>query len=92
MGFGMGLSERHIYDPQNGLPACVGLYQAKPASYLDVPSAMQTLAVDIQDPQNPVGAKGIGEPVEGCATAAVLARFPMRSVGTTSTARPCCPT
>jgi CO/xanthine dehydrogenase Mo-binding subunit len=34
---------------------------------------MQTLAVDIQDPQNPVGSKGIGEPVQGCATAAVLA-------------------
>jgi xanthine dehydrogenase molybdenum-binding subunit len=73
MGFGMGLSERHIYDPQNGLPANVGLIQAKPASYLDVPSHMQTLAVDIADPQNPVGAKGIGEPVQGCATAAVLA-------------------
>jgi CO/xanthine dehydrogenase Mo-binding subunit len=73
MGFGMGLSERHIYDPQNGLPANVGLYQAKPPSYLDVPSTMQTLAVAIEDPQNPVGAKGIGEPVEGCATAAVLA-------------------
>jgi CO/xanthine dehydrogenase Mo-binding subunit len=73
MGFGMGLSERHIYDPQNGLPGNVGLIQAKPASYLDVPSHMQTLAVDIQDPQNPMGAKGIGEPVQGCATAAVLA-------------------
>jgi CO/xanthine dehydrogenase Mo-binding subunit len=73
MGFGMGLSERHIYDPQNGLPANVAFYQAKPPSYLDVPSSMQTLAVDIQDPQNPVGAKGIGEPVQGCATAAVLA-------------------
>ena len=73
MGFGMGLSERHIYDPQNGLPGNVGLIQAKPASYLDVPSHMQTLAVDIEDPQNPVGAKGIGEPVQGCATAAVLA-------------------
>jgi CO/xanthine dehydrogenase Mo-binding subunit len=73
MGFGMGLSERHIYDPQNGLPGNVGLIQAKPASYLDVPSQMQTLAVDIEDPQNPVGSKGIGEPVEGCATAAVLA-------------------
>ena len=73
MGFGMGLSERHIYDPQNGLPGNTALYQVKPASYLDVPSQMQTLAVDIQDPQNPVGAKGIGEPVEGCATAAVLA-------------------
>jgi CO/xanthine dehydrogenase Mo-binding subunit len=73
MGFGMALSERHIYDPQNGLPGNTGLYQAKPPSYLDAPSAMQTLAVDIEDPQNPVGAKGIGEPVEGCATAAVLA-------------------
>jgi CO/xanthine dehydrogenase Mo-binding subunit len=73
MGFGMGLSERHIYDPQNGLPGNIGLIQAKPASYLDVPSHMQTLAVDVQDPQNPVGSKGIGEPVEGCATAAVLA-------------------
>ena len=73
MGFGMGLSERHIYDPQNGLPGNVGLIQAKPASYLDVPSHMQTLAVDIVDPQNPIGSKGIGEPVEGCATAAVLA-------------------
>jgi len=73
MGFGMALSERHIYDPQNGLPGNTGLYQAKPPSYLDAPSAMQTLAVNIEDPQNPVGAKGIGEPVEGCATAAVLA-------------------
>jgi CO/xanthine dehydrogenase Mo-binding subunit len=73
MGFGMGMSERHIYDPQNGLPGNISLLHAKPASYLDVPSHMQTLAVDIQDPQNPVGSKGIGEPVEGCATAAVLA-------------------
>jgi len=73
MGFGMGMSERHIYDPQNGLPGNIGLLQAKPPSYLDVPSHMQTLAVDVQDPQNPVGSKGIGEPVEGCATAAVLA-------------------
>ena len=61
MGFGMGLTERHIYDPQNGLPANVGLYQAKPVSYLDIPSHLQTLPVGEQDPQNPVGAKGIGE-------------------------------
>jgi xanthine dehydrogenase molybdenum-binding subunit len=72
MGFGMARSERHIYDPQNGLPGNTGLYQAKLPSYLDVPSVMHTLAVDIEDPQNPVGAKGIGEPVEGCANAAVL--------------------
>ena len=29
-------------------------------------------AVDVADPENPVGAKGIGEPVMGCAAAALL--------------------
>ena len=72
MGFGMARSERHIYDPQNGFPANVAMYQAKLPSYLDLPSTMSTLAVDIQDPQNPVGSKGIGEPVEGCANSALL--------------------
>ena len=35
-------SERHIYDPQNGLPGNIGLLQSKPPSYLDVPATMQT--------------------------------------------------
>jgi CO/xanthine dehydrogenase Mo-binding subunit len=72
MGIGLAASERHIYDPQNGLPGNVGLLQAKPPSYVDVPASMTTAAVDIADPQNPVGAKGIGEPVQGCAAAALL--------------------
>ncbi len=72
MGFGMATTERHTYDPKWGLPGAVGLYQAKPPSYLDVPLEMQWAATDIADPQNPVGAKGIGEPVMGCAAAALL--------------------
>jgi CO/xanthine dehydrogenase Mo-binding subunit len=72
MGFGLAAHERHIYDPQNGLPGNVGLLQSKPVSYLDVPATMQTGWVDIADPQNPVGAKGVGEPVQGCAAAALL--------------------
>jgi xanthine dehydrogenase molybdenum-binding subunit len=72
MGIGMAAHERHIYDPQNGLPGNIGLLQAKPVSYLDVPATMQTAWVDIADAQNPVGAKGVGEPVQGCATAALL--------------------
>jgi xanthine dehydrogenase molybdenum-binding subunit len=72
MGIGFAGYERHIYDPQNGLPGNVSLLQAKPPSYLDVPAQMQTAAVDIADPQNPIGAKGIGEPVQGCAAAALL--------------------
>jgi CO/xanthine dehydrogenase Mo-binding subunit len=72
MGFGMACTERHIYDPKWGLPGGIGFYQAKPPSYVDVPAEMNWAAVDIPDPQNPVGAKGIGEPTMGCAAAALL--------------------
>jgi CO/xanthine dehydrogenase Mo-binding subunit len=72
MGFGLAGYEKHIYDPQNGLPGNVSLLAAKPPSYLDVPPAMTSAAVEIADPDNPIGAKGIGEPVQGCAAAALL--------------------
>ncbi len=72
MGIGLASTERIIYDPQNGLPANVGLYQAKPPSYLDVPATMQSGAVDQPDFNNPVGVKGIGEPVMGAAASAVV--------------------
>ncbi|NNJ64538.1 MAG: molybdopterin-dependent oxidoreductase, partial [Xanthomonadales bacterium] len=71
-GFGMASLERHVYDPHNGLPANVGYYQTKPPSYLDVPSSMEWAALDIPDPDNPVGARGVGEPAMGSATAAVM--------------------
>ncbi len=72
MGFGLAVLEKHIYDPQNGLPGNVGFYQAKPASYLDVPSVFTTDAVDQPDPQSPLGTKGIGEPVMGAGASALL--------------------
>jgi len=72
MGFGMAVTERHVYDARWGLPGAVGLHHAKPPSYLDVPAEMDWAAVDIADPENPVGAKGIGEPLMGCAGAALL--------------------
>ncbi|MDX2221502.1 MAG: xanthine dehydrogenase family protein molybdopterin-binding subunit [Rhodospirillaceae bacterium] len=72
MGIGMAGLERVVYDPQNGLPANVGLYQAKPPSYLDLPLEMNVGWVDQPDPQNPMGIKGIGEPLMGCAAAALL--------------------
>jgi len=71
-GFGMASLERHVYDPHNGLPAHVGYYQTKAPTYLDVPSHMGWAAVDEPDPDSPVGARGIGEPAMGCATAAVM--------------------
>ena len=72
MGIGLAGLERHIYDPQSGLPGNVNLLQSKPPTYLDVPATMQSAAVEIPDPMNPIGAKGIGEPVQGCAAAALI--------------------
>ena len=61
-----------VYDPQNGLPATVGLHQAKPATYLDLPLQMHTDAVDKPEPTSPLGTKGVGEPPLGSAAAALL--------------------
>jgi CO/xanthine dehydrogenase Mo-binding subunit len=72
MGIGMASKERIVYDPQNGIAANVGFYQAKPPSYLDVPSTMEWGAVDIADPQSPLGTRGMGEPVMGCAASALI--------------------
>lgn len=70
-GMGMAGLERHVYDPQNGLPANVGYYGCRVPTYLDVPSVTQSTAVDKPDPQNPFGARGIGEPAMGCSVAAL---------------------
>ncbi|MBT8146389.1 MAG: xanthine dehydrogenase family protein molybdopterin-binding subunit [Gammaproteobacteria bacterium] len=71
--WGVGLTglERHVYDPQNGLPANVGLYQSKPPTYKDVPLTTQAQGVNIPDPQSPIGARGIGEPTQGAAASAL---------------------
>ena len=72
MGFGMAALERHVYDRRYGVAGNIGFHQAKPPSYLDVPSHLDWAATDIADPQNPVGAKGVGEPLMGCSAAALI--------------------
>ncbi len=69
-GVGLAGLEKHVYDPQNGLPANTGIYQSKPPTNKDVPIETNMSAVNIPDPQNPVGARGIGEPTQGAAAAA----------------------
>ncbi len=71
-GFGIASLERIVYDPQVGLPASVFFYQAKPPTFGDVAMRFRTSAVDLPDPSSPLGTKGIGEPLLGCAGAAVL--------------------
>jgi xanthine dehydrogenase molybdenum-binding subunit len=71
MGIGLAMFERHVYDPKLGLPANALLYQSKPPTYLDVPPDIAWGAVDMADPQNPIGVKGVGEPVLGSGAAAI---------------------
>jgi len=72
MGFGLATTERIVYDHQLGLPANVQFDQAKPKTYLDMPQVFRWAAVDRPDRDNPVGAKGIGEPIMGAAAAALI--------------------
>ena len=73
--WGIGLSgyERHLYDPHSGIPASTGYWQSKVPTYLDTPVKIDTGWVDLPDPENPVGARGIGEPTMGSVSAALTA-------------------
>jgi xanthine dehydrogenase molybdenum-binding subunit len=72
MGFGLAATEHIVYDHHLGLPANVQLDQAKPQTYLDMPKIFRWAAVDRPDRDNPVGVKGIGEPIMGAAAAALI--------------------
>jgi CO/xanthine dehydrogenase Mo-binding subunit len=71
-GFGMARSQRWVFDPRWGIPFAHRFYTARPPGILDVPLAMQWGAVDLPDPNNPVGAKGVGEPPVGAGAGALL--------------------
>jgi xanthine dehydrogenase molybdenum-binding subunit len=72
MGYGLALGERYVYDPKLGMSASIGFHNAKAPTILDVPSEMTVTNVGLPDASNPVGAKGVGEPVQGASAAAIL--------------------
>ncbi|GIT14367.1 MAG: hypothetical protein CM1200mP36_01230 [Gammaproteobacteria bacterium] len=75
LGHRYGQVRASNYDSQNGLPGNIGFEQCKIPTYLDVPSTMAWDAVDLPEPQNPgFGTRGIGEPPQGAAAAALSVR------------------
>jgi xanthine dehydrogenase molybdenum-binding subunit len=70
-GMGMAMTQRWVFDPKWGVPFANRLYTARPPGILDVPPDLKWGAVDIPDPQDPIGAKGIGEPPVGAGAAAL---------------------
>ncbi|MGE3177627.1 MAG: xanthine dehydrogenase family protein molybdopterin-binding subunit, partial [Vicinamibacterales bacterium] len=72
LGMGHALAQKWVYDQQYGVALARRFYQNRPPSILDVPPKMQWEAVNIPDPETPVGARGIGEPPVGAGLCAIL--------------------
>ncbi len=70
LGIGHAISQKWVFDPHYGEMVSKRFYQNKPPTILDVPVDMQWTALDIPDPETPVGARGVGEPpvAGGCAS------------------------
>ncbi len=71
-GIGHVRSQKLVYDPHYGTGLSTRLYENKPPTMLDIPHTLKWAAVNLPDPTNPIGAKGIGEPSVGAAAGAVL--------------------
>jgi CO/xanthine dehydrogenase Mo-binding subunit len=72
LGIAHAIGQKWVYDQHYGLPLAKRFYQNKPPTILDVPVDMQWSALDIPDPETPVGARGIGEPPVGGGCCAIL--------------------
>jgi len=72
LGIAHAIGQKWVYDQHYGLPLAKRFYQNKPPTILDVPVDMQWSALDIPDPETPIGARGIGEPPVGGGCCAIL--------------------
>ena len=72
LGIGHAIGQKWVFDPHYGAMVSKRFHHSKPPTILDVPVDMKWAAVDIPDPETPVGARGIGEPPVGGGCAAIL--------------------
>jgi CO/xanthine dehydrogenase Mo-binding subunit len=72
LGIAHAIGQKWVIDPEYGMTVAKRFYQNKPPTILDVPVDMQWNALNIPDPETPVGARGVGEPPVGGGCAAVL--------------------
>jgi xanthine dehydrogenase molybdenum-binding subunit len=71
-GMGHLRSQKMVIDSHYGASMAKRLYNNKPPTMLDAPTKMNWAAVELPDPSNPIGAKGIGEPSVGAGGGSVL--------------------
>ncbi len=73
LGIGHAIGQKWVYDQQYGLAGVQArFHHTKPPTILDIPEKMAWAAVEIPDPETPIGSRGIGEPPVGGGCAAIL--------------------
>jgi xanthine dehydrogenase molybdenum-binding subunit len=72
LGIGHAIGQKWVYDQHYGLPLAKRFHYNKPPTILDAPMKMQWAALDIPDPETPIGARGIGEPPVGAGCMAII--------------------
>jgi xanthine dehydrogenase molybdenum-binding subunit len=70
-GIGYTRSQKWVYDQEYGVALARRFHYNRPPTILDIPEKMTWDAVNIPDPQTPVGAKGIAEAAVGAGAAAL---------------------
>ncbi|HTY82804.1 MAG TPA: xanthine dehydrogenase family protein molybdopterin-binding subunit [Silvibacterium sp.] len=72
LGIGHAIGQKWVFDPHYGHTISLRFHHTRPPTILDLPVNMQWAALDIPDPETPVGARGIGEPPVGGGCGAIL--------------------
>jgi xanthine dehydrogenase molybdenum-binding subunit len=72
LGIGHALAQKWVYDKQYGLPLAKRFHYNKPPTILDIPRSVKLDALNLPDPETPVGARGVGEPPVGAGCGAIL--------------------
>ncbi len=72
LGIAHALCQKWVIDPQYGLTLARRFHYNKPLTILDIPANLEAVALDIPDPETPVGARGVGEPPVGAGYGAVM--------------------
>src|SRR5262249_62273698 len=72
LGIGHAIGQKWVMDPTYGAMLSRRFHHSKPPTILDIPTNMEWAALDIPDPETPVGSRGIDEPPVGGGRSAVL--------------------
>jgi CO/xanthine dehydrogenase Mo-binding subunit len=72
LGIAHALFQKSVVEPRYGVSLTDRFHYSKPLTILDIPAVMQADALDMADPDTPVGARGVGEPPVGGAYGAVM--------------------